>query len=300
MFVLSSNENSTKSISTMQETQTVPSHLRIELKDTGKYQFFTDGSRTKYKSVSAIKKTLSDADFDTIKKMLAERRGVDIQVIEDEWAMGRERGELVDEIADFLLSGLQISPSVLLEKYNKYNSFTEGDCLKIADEFKKFSKFIDRIGTRCFTQYLCSCTVNIDGKPSGFGFATKGDLAVIDEVKKEVYFFDVKADKEISKAGFNGKKLLGAMRPYDDCNQNQYFFQVVCSWLCLIKTGGIKHNDTWIDLSRYTFKGGGIIHWNMNFKKFFLYPLPVEGMELFKNYSARFISDYFKNLKTNG
>jgi hypothetical protein len=286
----------------MQETQTVPAHLRIELKDTGKYQFFTDGSKTKYKSVSAIKKTLSDADFDAIKKTLAERRGVPLQVIEDEWAGGRERGELVDEITDKMLSGIQLEPTKLIEKYTKYNSFTENDCINIASEFLKFSKFIDRIGTRCFTQYLCSCTVNIDGKPSGFGFATKGDLAVIDEVKKELYFFDVKADKKIDKQGFNGKKLLGQMRNYDDCNQNQYFFQVVCSWLCFLKTGGFKYNDTWIDLSKYTFKGGGIIHWDMNEKKFTLYPLPVDGMELFKGYSARFIADYFKQLKasTNG
>jgi hypothetical protein len=283
----------------MQETQTVPAHLRIELKDTGKYQFFTDGSKTKYKSVSAIKKTLSDADFDAIKKSLAERRGVDIQVIEDEWAGGRERGELVDEITDFILSGLQISPLVLLDKYNKYNNFKESDCLQIASEFIKFSKFIDRIGNRVLTQYLCSCTVNIDGQPSGFGFATKGDLVVLNDLKKEVYFFDVKADKKIDKEGFNGKKLLGQMRLYDDCNQNQYFFQVVCSWLCLLKTGGIKHNGVWHDLTGYTFKGGGIIHWDMNTKKFVLYPLPTESMELFKGSTARFIADYFKNLKSS-
>lgn len=219
--------------------------------------------------------------------------------------VGKERGNFID-IAFDLLCNKKIIPHDHCESHSVHQEipFDTNYLISVCDDFMRLKKcLLDLFGTKLITQYLAH--FNMPNAGWNYGLSTLGDLMILNPSKREFFFFDVKADKHEkmypnAQAERYEKPMEGEMRFFKSNLKNKYFFQVICSVLCVEQEKGVWNGDEWIDLSDYTYAGGGIIHWDNKKMRFNVIHLPSPRSDEFlfiKAQSKNFIRDYFVNFK---
>lgn len=285
-----------------------PLQIRLSPIENTNFFKFSDGTVRKFKSVSKIKDTLSFFDTEAVAAIVAQKEGKTVEAILAEWEhkgnIGKERGNFIDKAFENFVNCVPFNADEHAKNFSVYQEtpFTGEDVALIFNDFVRLKKcFLDNLGSKLITQYIAGA--NISSQIGNYGFATAGDLIVINEKKKEYFFFDVKADKgdkhekteKLSEFSFSKKSfLLGQMSCFQDCKMNKYLFQVLCSKLAVERTGGIWSEGKYINLKEYKFCGGGILHWLPIAKRFEVYTFKHLADMNYR--SGLFIRDYFINL----